>query len=368
MRPNVALELVEWAGLKPVHVRSDRVRVRCPFHDDRRPSADVFDSGVLACFACGNRSPFTWLVELGRLPADVMAELERLGLRDREEWLRRRPPGASRAPASSFGRKGDRAKPRPQEAPQELEPPARVELGPELLERLEAARFERRRVDARLAELRGFAPDVLDAAGVAIGRPAGYGFRGPRRALRELRLLLPVRDERRGPLGLLALAPNPARRAEPKILARPGSPRRLLELLDVDEPLAPLLLVCEGELDALTVASAGLRAIGVPGVAGFPRHAARIAELVRKLELELALLLPDADDAGRRAFYELAAAIAAAGAPAVFADVLDDGADVGSFLVEAADELERERPELAPADRRREAGRRLLSLATDAAG
>jgi Toprim-like len=159
-----------------------------------------------------------------------------------------------------------------------------------------------------------------------------------------------------------------ARRAEPKILARPGSPRRLLELLDVDKPLAPLLLVCEGELDALTVASAGLRAIGVPGVAGFPRHAARIAELVRELELELALFLPDADDAGRRAFYELAAAIAAAGAPAVFADVLDDRADTGSFLVEAAAELDRERPELAPADRRREAGRRLLSLATDAAG
>jgi hypothetical protein len=101
----------------------------------------------------------------------------------------------------------------------------------------------------------------------------------------------------------------------------------------------------------------------VPGVAGYGRHAARIAALVREHGLERALLVPDADAAGRRAFHELAAAIAAAGAPILLADVLDEGADVGSFLVEAAAELELERPELSAGERRREAGRRLLELA-----
>jgi hypothetical protein len=365
---SVALELVRFAGLRPARVRADRVSLRCPFHKDRHPSAAVLASGVLVCSAgCGSFSPFDWLVALGRTPAETMALLDELRLRDGERHGRRAPSGSPTGSRRSNDLRAEHAtSTSPAIDGRTLVPPAPVELEPELLERLDAARFERRRFDARLGELRGFTTEALELAGVAIGRPAGYGFRGPRPALDELRLLLPVRDARRRPVGLLAIAPNPGHRHEPKVLARPGTPRLPLELLDVDEPLAPFLLVCEGELDAIAAASVGLRVVGVPGIGGYGRHAARIAELVRELALEQALLIADGDDAGRRAFRELAVAIAAAGARAVFADVLEAGSDVGSFLVEVA--LELGRPELPPGERRREAGRRLLTLATGTEG
>jgi hypothetical protein len=223
--------------------------------------------------------------------------------------------------------------------------------------------FERRRLDGRLASLRGFSTDALDRAGVGIGRAAGYGFAGPRATLEELRLLLPVRDAERRTVGLLAIAPNPTSRAEPKVLARPGTPRLPLELVEVEEPLTLVVLaVTEGEPDCLTAASAGIPAVGVPGLGGFAAHAARIAELVREHGFERAILIPDGDAAGRASFQELAASIDAAGAPAVLADVLEDGADVGSALVALAAELELERPEISPTERRHVAGAVLLSL------
>jgi hypothetical protein len=365
---NVALELVRFAGLRPARVLVDRVSLRCPFHKDRRPSAAVLSftrmgepSGVLVCSACARSwSPFEWLVELGRAPAETMALLDELGLRDGDRPERRRP----RAPAVPTRSRGSDVGWPSRDAPGRSCAPAR-ELPPAFLEELAAALKARRHYDGRLAELRGFSTAALDRAGVGIGRPASFGFRGPRAALAELRLLLPVRDALRRPVGLLAAAPNPERRHEPKVLARPGTPRLPLELVDVDEPLAPVLLCAEGELDALAAASAGLPAVGVPGVGGYARHAARIAELVREHGLEHALLIPDGDTAGRRAFHELAGAIAAAGAPAVLADVLADGADVGSALLELAAAVALERPYLSRDARRREAGRRLLSFTTE---
>jgi Toprim-like len=363
---DAALELVRFAGLRPASVRRDRVALRCPFHADKRPSAAVLSSGVLVCSAgCGSRSPYSWLVELGGEPAAVMELLVRLELRaDRSE--RRSTDFAAvakpRDAESRFpGRPGAPATNSLPVTASAREPA--TELAGDVLERLAVAVYERRRLDERLGELRGFSRDVLDRAGVGIGRAAGYGFAGPRAALREPRLLVPSKDERGRTVGLLAIAPNPERRAEPKLLALAGAPRVLLELAAIPEPVARMLLVCEGELDALAAASAGVPAAGVPGIGGFERFAGRIAELVLEHGLERALLVPDADGAGRASFRELAAAIAAAGAPAVYADVLERGKDVGSELVRLAGELELELPELDAAGRRRAAGRALLALA-----
>jgi hypothetical protein len=101
--------------------------------------------------------------------------------------------------------------------------------------------------------------------------------------------------------------------------------------------------------------------VGVPGVGASARYAARIAELIAERGLAGALLVPDGDAAGRSSFRELAAAIAAAGGPSTFADVLPDGADVGSELVRLAN------AELPVTERRREAGRLLLDAASFAA-
>ena len=338
----------------------DRVTLRCPWHDDKQPSAAVLATGVLTCSAgCPSRSPYSWLVELGREPAAVMELLVELELR------------SGRRELSSAGAAGSRRAVRRPQALRAGGPNpsmavaavARPELPGALLDRLAAAELTRRRYDGRLAELRGFAPEILDLAGVGVGRAVAFGFRGPRAALAELRLLLPVHDERHRPVGLLAIAPNPERRHEPKVLARPGTPRLPLELAAITDPIAPLLLIAEGEGDSATAASAGIPAVGVPGLGGFERHAERVAELVRELGLEYAVLIPDGDAAGRSSFRALAQAIAAAGAPATLADVLPDGADVGSELVRLAGELELEHPELSQGERRRAAGLRLLELA-----
>jgi Toprim-like len=353
-------------GERIVGWRAGKLLVRCPLprHEDRRASAAIFESGVLACARCGRFSPFDWLLACGLSPAETVELLVELGLRAERSGRRAADPAAllktRRAESRSPGLRGPAAT-----DSLSVSPPARglaLELAGDVLERLAGAVFERRRLDGRLGELRGFAPSVLDLAGVGVGRPTGYGFAGPRAALDELRLLVPSRDEAGRTVGLLAIAPNPTKRREPKLLALAGRPRTLLELVEVDVPLAPVLLVCEGELDALAAASAGIAAVGVPGVGGFERHAARIAALVRERSLERALLVPDADAAGRSSFRELAAAIAAAGALATFADVLEHGADVGSELVRLAGELERVRPELDAVGRRREAGRALLAL------
>jgi hypothetical protein len=363
---DVALELVTFAGLKPAQVRADRVTLRCPFHDDHRPSAAVLASGVMTCAAgCGSRSPYAWLVALGFTPADVMELLVRLELRaDRDDPARSPSCLPDRATKRRERRRAATAVPaiRPDSPAATSARSIAPELPLELRTRLDAAIAARPRFDSRLGELRGFTTEALEAAGVGIGRARDFGFRGPRAALEELRLIVPTRDRDRRLVGLLAVAPNPSRRAEPKLLALAGTPRLPLELLSIASPIAPVLIVTEGELDAIAAASSGLPAIGVPGVGGFARHAARIAELVHEHGLEHALLVPDADDPGRRAFRELAEAIANAGAPTIYADVLEDGSDVGSYLVAIAAELARSRPEIASEDRPRAAGRSLLDL------
>lgn len=364
---STAEHMLERLGLaeRIVGRRAGKLLLRCPLpeHEDRRASAAIFESGVLACARCGRFSPFDWLRACGLSAAETVELLVELELRaDRSE---RRAAGFRGAPET---RRAERRSPGPRgPAPTDSSSaaaPAREpapELAGEILERLAVAVYERRRLDGRLEELRGFAPAVLDAAGVGIGRAAAYGFAGPRAALGELRLLVPSRDERGRIVGLLAIAPHPVQRHEPKLLALPGRPRSLLELVDVDEPLAPVLLVCEGELDGLATASAGIPAAGVPGVGGFERYAARIAALVLEHDLERALLVPDADNAGRSSFRSLARELEHAGMSATVADVLEDGFDVGSELVRLAGAVDLERPELDAAGRRREAGRQLLA-------
>lgn len=346
--------------------RAGKVLCRCPLpaHEDRRPSAAVFDSGVLACARCGRFSPFDWILELGLSRADATALLVELELRAGNARVgdERRAPAPRRAPVASHPAGVAAAASRPLTEP--LGRHERFEELPERIrERLATAAADRHPYDDRLGELRGFTPDALDLAGVGIGRAAEFGFVGPWPALDELRLLVPSRDELGRVVGLLAIAPNPEHRAEPKLLALARRPRTLLELATVPAPIAPVLLVAEGELDALAAASSGIPAVGVPGVGGFERHTARIAELVGRNGLELALLVPDADEAGRRSFRALASAIANAGAAAVFADVLPDGTDVGTELVRHAAALELDRPGLATSELRREAGRRLLAAA-----
>ena len=202
-------------------------------------------------------------------------------------------------------------------------------------------------------------PDVLDELGVGVATAYSFGLRSPaiRDAALELRLSIPLRQDGRL-VGALFVAPNPSRRAEPHVLALPGSRRVLLDAAGARE-LGGVLLVAEGELDALTAASCGIPAIGVPGIGSRRAHVAAIAKRAAELGVE-ALLVADADRPGRAGADELAEAIASAGITAVYADVLAPGDDVGAFLHGRA--LEASGSNL---ERCRTAGRALLSLTTE---
>ena len=79
--------------------------------------------------------------------------------------------------------------------------------------------------------------------------------------------------------------------------------------------------------------------------------------MLEKLGVESVLVVPDADGPGRAGGRALAELVAAAGVPAIYADVLVDRADVGSFLRDRAIAASG-----SPAERCRLAGLALLSL------
>ncbi len=327
--PGRALTLVRALGLRPARVRRGKVLLRCPLpgHDDRRASAAVFDSGVLSCSVCGNVRPFDWITARGLSPEDALALLVELGVL------------ADRRPELASPRKGPPARPVVASSPSPSSRREPVELSSVIADRLAATVIPRRALDGRLFELRAFLPDVLDRADVGVGRASDFGRFGPdvSAAADERRLVLPLPDDRGRLIGVLFAAPNPERRAEPKILALTGSTRVPLVLEPAEIEMRESLLVVEGELDALAACSCGLAVVGVPGVGSATAHAERIAALVKGRRYRSAILVPDADEAGRAGFANLAGRLRELNVErVVLADVLDDGDDVGGYLTRAA--------------------------------
>ena len=79
------------------------------------------------------------------------------------------------------------------------------------------------------------------------------------------------------------------------------------------------------------------RLVGVPGVGSATAHAERIAALVKGRRYRSAILVPDADEAGRAGFANLAGRLRELNVErVVLADVLDDGDNVGGYLTRAA--------------------------------
>jgi len=143
------------------------------------------------------------------------------------------------------------------------------------------------------------------------------------------RLTIPIRDERDELRGLVRHRPWPG--PGPKTLAAPGS-QRLLFPHPSQVPGSSIIL-CEGEIDALTATSVGLPAVAVPGANTWrPRWALAFAGRV-------VVVVPDADATGRASAALACADLAAAGASAVIFDpdtARDDGYDLGAMLLDQA--------------------------------
>lgn len=90
---------------------------------------------------------------------------------------------------------------------------------------------------------------------------------------------------------------------------------------------ADRVLICEGEIDALTAIQAGQTAVGVPGWAAFKD------EWARDFRGKDVVLVMDADEAGRRGSLDIARRFQRAGLPAPRQMILAEGTDLNDFYL-----------------------------------
>jgi hypothetical protein len=116
---------------------------------------------------------------------------------------------------------------------------------------------------------------------------------------------------------------------DPKTLAVKGAKR---DLWPAPSTVAgPVLYVVEGEPDAVTATQIGLPVVAIPGAGKFDSSwPARIAEGRKRV-----VVIPDADEAGRKAAQKVAAAVAALGTDVRVLDLTperDDGHDLSDWM------------------------------------
>jgi len=329
-RTDLAALLVELSPSPPTRL-GQTARCRCidPGHDDQHPSISMFtDRRGIQRWRCwsgghGGTAIDALLVGRGGTVAEVMAQLERRAgvpsdqQRDRVVRSVPQPPPAEEVPVSAA-----------------------------LLEYVGACerllwRPVGRSVLDYLVQERGLAPDVLEANHVgadpgphALRRAAGLPRGGPAAVLPTIdprgsvtyvqaRYLAPAEDRPKydNPAGRLAANPRIGWCTPPRQRDR------------------EYLLVCEGAIDALTAAGAGVSAVAVLGATYVDeRVAARIAEGAAGRSVVIAF---DGDHAGQAATESLSAALATAGCTSRSLS-LQAGTDLNSVVRQEGDWIGRQ--------------------------
>jgi hypothetical protein len=171
---------------------------------------------------------------------------------------------------------------------------------------------------ARLAQLRGWTREPLEQLQV--------GFDGQF-------VTIPYRDESVRLVGLVRYQPNPElRTAGPKTRAEAGSRRDLFPRPETSSPTDGLLLLTEGEPDALRALSIGLTAVSVPGVNGWRK------EWAKRFAGRSVVVVFDCDSPGREAAGRVAGDLVATGTDVRILDLdseREDGFDLSDFLAAA---------------------------------
>jgi AAA domain len=145
---------------------------------------------------------------------------------------------------------------------------------------------------------------------------------------------IPIRDAILDELGRLTYNPRPGRgNGRPKMQGPAGVPRQLFPPPELIRDGVDDVLVLEGEPDVVAAWSAGLVAIGVPGVGGWhPTDAARF-----RGPRWTVYVVFDCDTVGRSAAAEVAASLLELGVDVRMVDLApdrDDGYDVTDYLLE----------------------------------
>jgi DNA primase len=248
----------------------------CPFHTDRNPSFGInLDSGEWHCFACGRGG-----ASLIGLKADLA--------------------GVSFADAAREMRGAANVRPREIEKPLPPIPESAVSslvgaMNPKAYVWLEHERGIGE-ATARRYEL-GLWSDPKDSR--ADARRFSIPVRDEGGAVRSVRLWLP-------PVGRFTA--TAMREAAGKIRSW-AKGRGAARLFPIDQLDAGEITLCEGELDALALIGAGLRAITATGGAGTWRDEWSAAFVGKRVTVAF-----DNDDAGRKGAASVAASLARAGA------------------------------------------------------
>ena len=189
---------------------------------------------------------------------------------------------------------------------------------------------------AAVAELRGWTPEAISRLDLIWDERAGQ-------------VVFPIRDATGDDLGELRYLPDPARRnGRRKMAQASGVPRQLFPPPETLGDEDRLLILAEGEPDAVAAWSAGFAAVAVPGVQGWKlEYGARFSGRRWKV-----IVCADCDDEGRAFAARAAGDLVEAGVDARIVD-LDpnraDGYDLTDFLARESPDRLRELVEEAQA-------------------
>ena len=122
--------------------------------------------------------------------------------------------------------------------------------------------------------------------------------------------------------------------AEPRYLAPSGQGTHLFNVVDLHKP-SPRVVICEGEIDTMTVSMLGVPAVGLPGTQTWKPYYSRIFDGYREI-----LILVDNDAKGDGNPGQDLARLIMREIPGARNVVLPDGYDANSFyLSEGAEAL-----------------------------
>ncbi len=242
-------------------------------HDDKSKSTSVSTSrGAFNCHACGaHGGAYDAALALGKSPRDAVQLLKDYGLMEDD----------------GEGTSTQRSATKPLDS--------QPNVSQEQIARWHNALLASDSKLERLGELRGWSREAIERFEVGVdatyANPKGGGP-----------IVFPSRDESGVLTGCVHYQPNPKKRADGASKSWASGPRQLFPAPESIE--GDVAWIVEGESDALAAHSAGLPAVGVPGVEGWKNTWRSRFGRFRSV-----VVCPDADEPGQRLAERLVEAL-----------------------------------------------------------
>lgn len=264
------------------------VSVNCPFHDDSTASARVSDEDErFFCHGCGVKGDTNEIIELLRQEGE-------------EVELTIAPPPKGKKVVSKV-----------------MSPAARRALEDAIHDYVDQGKDSE--AFQKYWNSRGFSRE--DALAYQIGyvdrpRDGHELFRG--------RLCIPYLT----PTGAVTARFRSIDGTEPKYMGMPGHPTKLFGVTNIANPFNEIIVITEGEIDAITLSKVGVPAVGIPGATNWKSHYNNLFEGFTQV-----WVVGDGDRAGRE-FIERVIE----GVPWASPVYVGDGLDINSIYTKYGEE------------------------------